>query len=124
MLSVFNSNCRQNHFQVEDINLWWVVACREVDPEERMQLAESQKHVYSWALLQGCSQCWRGQFLTMAVTSCNSAGEGKIDSICDTGCYYWVKNRNTYISALQVEAIDGNDMRIYFWGFLKVSFGV
>lgn len=103
---------------------WWVVAYREVDTEERRQLAESQEHVYSRALLQGCSQSWRVQFLTMAVTSCNSAGEGKIDSICDTGCYHWVKNRNIFISALQVEAIDGNDMRIYFWGFLKVLFGV
>lgn len=103
-------------FRWKTLILWWVVACREIDPEERMQLAESQKHVYSWALLQGYLQCWRGQFFIMAVTSCNSAGEGNIDSIWDTGCDHWVKNRNIFISVLQVEAIDGNNMRIYSWG--------
>lgn len=43
-------------FRWKTLILWRVVACREVDTEERVQQAESQKYVYSWALLQDCSR--------------------------------------------------------------------
>lgn len=55
----FQSNFRENYFQESDVSgqrllsPWQAVGYREVDPEERLQPAQSQKHVYVWGSASG-----------------------------------------------------------------------
>lgn len=101
----FQAKLQENHFQEPNISGRRYYACSKLllverlTQRERMQAAESHRHVNLWASASGLLQCCRVQLWTMAVTQCNNAEEWKTDSICDTGYHLCLNNRKMFISA-------------------------